>query len=204
MGTLPMLRHLVVPVLLGACLAPSALARPPEPPAAERAGLDRPGWSVAAENGCWLWNRYPRAGESVDFTGPCPAGPAEGEGEGTWRWTEEGRAATQRFGGTFRNGRLEGQGWQDLGEDGRYEGAFRNGVAHGQGVHVWPDGSRYEGLWEDDFPNGEGSYTDARGRVAGGWRSGCLFDGGALVMTIGRENAECEAFIPRLAPVLTP
>ncbi|WP_198374936.1 hypothetical protein [Neoroseomonas rubea] len=197
-------RRLACVLLLGLLMAPAALARPPAPPEAERAVPGRPGWSVAEDSGCWLWNKNPKEGETLAFTGPCPAGPADGEGEGVWRWTENGRAEVERFGGTLRDGRLEGQGWYEYGENERYDGAFRRNDFHGHGVHVWPGGGRYEGLWEDDFPHGQGVYTDADGRVAGMWRSGCFFEGGQLVMTIGREDAECVAFIPRLAPLLRP
>jgi hypothetical protein len=53
---MPMPRRLALLVLLGLCLAPMAFARPPAPPEAERAVPGRPGWSVAADSGCWIWN----------------------------------------------------------------------------------------------------------------------------------------------------
>jgi hypothetical protein len=196
---------------LPACLAlfallaaTPALARPPAPPEAERAMPGRPGWTAAEDSGCWIWNAEPRGIETLTFTGACPAGPAEGEGEGVWRWTEDGTAHVERFGGTLRDGRLDGRGYYDFGDGERYDGGFRANLFHGQGVHVWSGGRRYEGMWENDFPHGQGVYTDPDNRVAGMWRSGCFFEGGELVMTIGREDDECAAFIPPLAPPLAP
>lgn len=190
--------------LFALLLASPAVARPPAPPEAERGIPGRAGWTAAEDSGCWIWNEAPRGVETLHFKGDCPDGPANGPGEGAWRWTEEGKDHAERFGGTFRDGRLDGQGFYEFEEGERYDGGFRANLFHGHGVHVWPGGRRYEGMWEDDFPNGPGVYTDADGTVSGTWRSGCFFEGGALVMTIGREDEECAAFIPRLAPQLRP
>jgi hypothetical protein len=179
-------------LVLAALLAPlAALAQPPAPPDAERAAPGRAGWSVAPGTGCWLWNQVPREGEQLTFSGDCPQGPAEGPGEGEWRWVEDGRPVVQRFGGVLRNGRLHGPGYYAFGEEDRYDGAFREGLFHGHGVHVWPDDRRYSGEWRDDVPHGPGVYADADGTVTGTWRSGCLFDGDSLVMAIGRTDEEC-------------
>jgi hypothetical protein len=174
-----------------------AAAKPPAPPQGETAQPDRPGWAVATDSGCWLWNTAPNPDEVLVFTGTCPQGPAEGSGEGEWRWREEGRIIVERFGGTYRNGRIEGLGFIDYGDGERYDGAFRAGMFHGQGVYVWPDGRRFEGQWRDDLPDGPGVHTSPDATIRGVWRSGCLFDGATLLMAVGRERDECDALAPR-------
>lgn len=177
-------------------LAAPALARPPAPPEAERAAPGRDGWFVAEDSGCWVWGEQFPATTILRFAGPCPAGPAEGPGQGSWHLRAEGRDRSYRFGGTLRNGRLYGLGWYDYGEGGRYEGAFRSNQFHGHGVYVWENGDRYDGQWRGHLPDGPGIFATATEAWQGHWREGCLFDGARVVVALARDDEECAALAP--------
>ena len=182
--------------LLGLHTLRPAAAKPPAPPPGEVGQPGRPGWSVAADSGCWVWNDDPKPDEVLVFTGPCSQGPVEGAGQGEWRWTAEGRNMVQRFGGSFRDGRNDGPGFYEFGDGERYTGDFRAGAFHGEGAIVWSDGTRFEGQWRDDLPDGPGVYTSPDATVRGVWRAGCLFDGGTLLLAVARDRAECETLAP--------
>lgn len=178
---------------------PAPPPRPPAPPSDQIATPGRPGWTVDARNGCWVWNPNPQPGEAVTWSGRCPRGPAEGNGRGEWRWTAEGRAQVETFSGALRNGRLEGRGvvtwpngnrydgeWRDGRQHGRgvltgpngnrYDGEWRDDRQNGRGVFTWPDGSRSDGEWRDGRPDGSGTYTTSAGIYTGTWVGGCFRD----------------------------
>jgi hypothetical protein len=126
-------------------------SRPAPPRAAERAAPDRPGWSVDARSGCWVWNPRPRASETVSWSGACgPDGRATGRGVLEWRAPD---------GVT------------------RYEGEYRGGKKNGWGVITWASGLRYEGEWHDNKPNGPGAVISDGERYEGDWRNGCSRSG---------------------------
>jgi hypothetical protein len=178
--------HLIVAMLLVG-LGSAEAQRPPRPPAAILAQPDRPGWTVDARNGCWVWNADPHPDQVVVWNGPCPRGPAEGPGSGEWRNPRHGLRGVDRFSGVMRNGRLEGQGtyvwsygdryegeWRNGRRDGRgtfttfrggrLEGEFREDRANGPGIYIFPDGRRYEGSFVDDQRSGLGVLTWPDGR----------------------------------------
>ncbi len=202
---------LAVMTLLLAFAPVLAQARPAPPPPGSLAEPGRPGWTVDARSGCWLWNAMPQPGETVRWSGACPRGPAEGEGAGEWRVADGGTAWVASFSGTLREGRMHGQGsyrwangnryegeWRDgLGEprgtftvaDGTsYEGEFRAGRPHGRATQTWPSGDRYEGEFRDGRRHGQGTLTFADGRrYAGEWRDDAGHGQGTLTMPDGRR-----------------
>lgn len=88
----------------------------PAPPAEDlRAAPDRPGWSVDAPTGCWLWNPFPQPNETATWSGHRgPDGRASGRGEIVWR----------------HNGGVE-----------NYVGEVRDGTHHGFGRHIGANGA---------------------------------------------------------------
>ena len=209
-------------LLLTLLLAGPALAqpnrpaqpRPSAPPAETRAQPGRPGWAVDAQSGCWLWNPNPRPGATARWRGACPRGPAQGLGEAEWRWSEDGRPRLDRYAGTLRDGRVDGEGsitqangdfyqgglreWRPhgqgiaiLGNGNRYIGEFEDGLRHGQGSMLWANGDQYDGQWRGDLPDGPGSLMrGAEPALSGQWRGGCLRLSGRLVV-LDRALAGC-------------
>src|SRR5262249_5944772 len=143
----------------------AAQARPVPPPDDQRAVPGRPGWSVDAGTGCWVWNGDPHLDETVTWVGDCgPDGRATGQGIEEWRHGPQVR----RYEGEVRNGKAEGQGVDILANGDRYEGEFRDDKRHGRGIFVWANGDRYEGEFRDDTRNGRGVFTNTAGRLYGG------------------------------------
>lgn len=170
-------------------------ARPrPAPPAPESvAQPGRPGWTVDSRNGCWVWNPNPQPSETVTWSGACPRGPAEGQGAGEWRYTENGQPRVARFSGPRREGRMEGRGTYTDANGNRYEGEWRDGRRHGRGTQTWPNGSRYEGEWRDDRPDGYGEGYNAAQRAwfRGTWVGGCHRGADGRRAAVVRPLSEC-------------
>ena len=85
-----------------------------------------PEWITATNQPCKIWNPEPQPNESVTWSGECKDGYASGEG--TLRWTENGKP------------------------DVEFTGRYANGKRNGRGVIVTPDGKRIEGEWLNDTP----------------------------------------------------
>lgn len=88
-----------------------------------------PGWIMATNKPCKIWNPSPQPNESVTWSGPCKDGFASGKG--VLRWTENGKP------------------------DVEFDGEYANGKRNGPGVMTTPDGQRTEGNWVDDEPLAE-------------------------------------------------
>jgi hypothetical protein len=148
----------------------SAQARPAPPPVYLRAAPGRPGWSVDAGMGCWVWNSDPRPNDAVSWSGACgPDGLATGTGVEEWR--SEGQVS--RYEGEVRGGKAEGPGVYTFANGDRYEGEFRDDKRHGRGVFLWANGDRYEGEFRDNKRDGRGVFTNVGGsRYDGAWREG--------------------------------
>jgi hypothetical protein len=95
----------------------AAQAADPAPP---------PGWIVAKNHACKIWNPEPHANESVTWSGACKNGFASGKG--VLIWTENGK------------------------RDSEFDGEYANGKRNGPGVLITPDGKRIAGTWADDEP----------------------------------------------------
>ncbi|WP_426954908.1 hypothetical protein [Muricoccus radiodurans] len=201
-------------LLLAGTLAAQPAARPEPPPADGLAAPNRPGWTVDARTGCWVWNPSPKPGETVTWSGACPNGPAEGEGEGEWRHVENGVPWVELYSGNLRDGRLDGRGsvaspdgtgyqgdWRNARPHGRgvallprgvrYEGEFRDGNRSGRGIQTWPDGTRYDGEWRNGRADGTGTFTSRTGSFSGTWFQGCFIDGQGRIVAIERRLEDC-------------
>jgi hypothetical protein len=203
---------------LGVAVAQTRPAEPaqprPAPPAADSiASIDHPGWTVDAQNGCWIWNPNPQQEETVRWTGLCAEGPAQGEGVLAWTYTREGQRGDERYVGTMARGRMHGIGtylestgevyqgeFQDGREQGRglrifptgrYDGEWRQGRRHGRGVMFWINGNLFRGEFRDGLPDGPGEFYSVEGGwFRGNWSAGC-FREGDRVAAIGKPIEEC-------------
>ncbi|KAF7700773.1 MORN repeat-containing protein 5 isoform X1 [Silurus meridionalis] len=66
------------------------------------------------------------------------------------------------YSGTYKNGRMEGEGEYKLPTQTRYEGEMKDGMFHGKGVLHFPNGGKYEGIWENGICK-QGNYTFSDG-----------------------------------------
>lgn len=111
-----------------------------------------PGWIADERTGCKVWNVQPLPGQSVNWSGGCVNGLAQGTG--VLQWWLAGKA------------------------NGRYEGQYRAGKQNGRGTFTFASGNRYEGEWRDGKPDGQGTKTNTDGQVySGTWIHGCFRDG---------------------------
>lgn len=115
-------------------------------------------WIADARTGCQVWNPSPIPGETIEWSGACLNGKADGAGVLQWRVNG---APVQRFDGVFRVGRLNGKGSRvDFDREGRSyreEGDYVNGTLNGKGSKVFKNGSRDEGDYVNGSLNGKGS-----------------------------------------------
>ena len=166
--------------------------RPPAPRAETIAGPGVPGWVVDRANGCWVWNENPERGETVRWSGPCPEGPATGEGSVTWRVTENRRVRNSSYVGSLSEGRPDGRGVFIGPYGSRSEGSWRAGRQHGLGSSTAPSGHWYVGLWRDGRPDGQGEgFHPQMGSFVGIWADGCLKRADGSVWAVGRPVSEC-------------
>lgn len=94
-------------------------------------------WMIDDRNGCKVLNPDPLPNESVQWSGACKNGYAEGEGTQQW----------------FDNG-VPGQ---------KYIGSMSGGKRSGSGVYIWPDGMRFDGEFFNNKRNGFGKMVIPRG-----------------------------------------
>jgi hypothetical protein len=122
-------------------------------------------WIADPHSGCRVWVASPAGNETIEWTGACAYGFAQGRG--TLQWFVDGRPA-----------------WRD-------EGEFRDGKLGGAGIRIEPDGTRYEGFWRGSQAHGAGRYVTPAGDIFEGfWRNGCLRHG-ERHMQVGAAPTEC-------------
>ncbi|MBA2587692.1 MAG: hypothetical protein H0U98_03610 [Alphaproteobacteria bacterium] len=144
---------------------------------------------------CSLFSAGAAAGDTVNWTGSCVDGYAEGLGTATF--THDGQS--QIFTANFQHGVIPdghvitrwGAGWSYDGETvggrfqgagilttdtaDRFEGLWAGGKMNGFGLLRRANGERYAGDWKDDKPNGNGELFHADGtRLAGTFTDGKL------------------------------
>lgn len=123
-------------------------------------------WLLDTETGCRMWDWHPDLKDKAAWSGSCPTGKKEGRG--IVQWFEHGQRI-DRFEGTYRNDRREGEG--------RY---------------TWNDTDSYQGEYVNDVPQGQGTAHIAGEVFTGEWHNGCLSSGGRTV-AIGVPRTSCEA-----------
>ena len=181
-----------------AALALFCVAAGPPPEDQRMVPGGRGGFVSHGEGGCWLWASGLRAGVEItgaSWTGPCPEGPAEGEGRAVITWREDGNERAMIYDGSLRGGKNEGSGRLTItaGKQVRVmqEGQFRNDHFVSGRVEIPEAGVVYEGGWSLSHPNGRGKLV-IRGRVIeGNWANGCL-RGSRGWFAFTRPARECE------------
>jgi len=148
------------------------------------------------DESCTLFGPQAARGDTVNWTGACIDGYAEGLGTATF--THEGKPysfTANLVRGTVPDGHVIqrwGQGWSYDGEQvagrfhgwgilsteagDRFEGQWTDSKLNGFGVLLRANGERYVGDWKGDQPNGKGEFRLADGSTVNG-----LFVDGKLV-----------------------
>ena len=111
---------------------------------------------LTGEPGCYVWNDYLIPDQTVNWTGECAAGRAQGEGTLKWVWGDGEN--TSESTGSLADGTKQGD-WVERRSDGSVakQGPYKEGKKHGHWVHRMGDGTVYE----------EGPY--AKGKKHGHW-----------------------------------
>ena len=111
---------------------------------------------LTGEPGCYVWNDYLIPDQTVNWTGECAAGRAQGEGTLKWVWGDGEN--TSESTGSLADGTKQGD-WVERRSDGSVakQGPYKEGKKHGHWVHRMVDGTVYE----------EGPY--AKGKKHGHW-----------------------------------
>ena len=122
-------------------------------------------WLLDTQTGCRMWDWHPEPTDKAFWTGSCKGGLKEGKG--VVQWFEHG-LPIDRFEGTYRAGKREGQG--------RYE---------------WNDTERFIGSYVENVPHGFGTITVAGETLSGDWRRGCL-QAGDKVIAVGVARSSCQ------------
>jgi hypothetical protein len=82
-----------------------------------------PAWIADSKTGCKVWNPAPQARETIQWSGSCDAGYAQGRG--TLQWYENGKPG-DRYVGEYQAGKRNGHGVVTMGNGTRIEGDWRN------------------------------------------------------------------------------
>jgi hypothetical protein len=134
-------------------------------PAAEPEG----GW-IADAKGCKIYNPSPKPGETVQWSGPCKDGVAEGKG--VLEYSGAGKPGA-RYEGTLKRGKFDGRGRLKTADGAVYDGDWIEGAQEGYGEYTAPDGATFRGGWTAGKPDGPGVLTAADGKVTRGvWSKG--------------------------------
>ena len=141
-------------------------------------------WIKCNNNGCVLLDPYYRDGVTMEWSGNCSEGKADGFGilkkyqNGVWESTYEGefkkgiREGDGKFThvtGTvlecpFVNGQGIGQGTYDLGDGNSYEGEIVNYRQHGYGILKKANGAVFDGFFVSDRMY-TGKWTNYDGKI---------------------------------------
>jgi len=137
---------------------------------------------------CSLFSASASPGDTVQWTGACADGYAEGLGTATFTHDGQSQSFTANFvHGVIPDGHVItrwGQGWSYDGEtvggrfqgpgilttnaSDRFDGQWTDGKMSGFGVLLRANGERYWGDWKDDKPNGKGELRHADGTLVSG------------------------------------
>jgi hypothetical protein len=76
--------------------------------------------------------------------------------------TKDGEAVRlATYEGSWKNGRITGNGVYRWSDGSVYEGSFLDGRLHGVGRLSWPEGSVYDGMWVQGEMTGQGKFENA-------------------------------------------
>ncbi len=100
-------------------------------------------YATATNQTCMVYNQYPQVNETLEYTGECVEGYAQGMG--SMNWLIDGKAY-QTASGNLVRGKFEGICEMNMLDNPlAYKGMCENNVPHGQGKMTYKDGSNFEG-----------------------------------------------------------
>ena len=155
----------------------------------------RAGWQADKRANCKVWNPIPQAGETVEWSGTCTNGYADGGGQLTWKfatgnevWTVNMAAGKSGTGPykivTTHNGTTS-----------TWTGTFTNGIKTGVNVRTFADGNQFEGNWTNGQANGPSVYTTKDGeRQSVFAANGCIWSaevGGTFINSVDKNKNQC-------------
>jgi hypothetical protein len=126
---------------------------------------DNGNWLLDTQTGCRMWDWHPEPEDKVTWKGGCQGGLPDGSGEA--QWYEHGRPI-DRFVGTYRMGKREGEGH-----------------------YQWNEEVRFDGTYANDLPDGHGVLKIAGDTFAGDWKGGCFTGKDGRVVAIGVPRTTC-------------
>ncbi len=121
-------------------------------------------WIADPRSGCRAQDPMPLPKESIQWSGACRNGLAQGRG--TLQWYLEGQP-TERTEGEWQAGMLTGRALTVYPDGHRHEGEYRNGMPNGRGVTTFPNGNRLDVTYVDGKASGRGILTlgDGSGKL---------------------------------------
>lgn len=127
---------------------------------------------ISDDHGCKISKAFRKSDETVEWSGLCKSGFAEGNG--VVRWLTDGREKG-RDDGEFHSGKMHGNGRRGFDNGDYYAGLFADGVPSGIGLLRYSHGvrDRYTGEFRDGMPNGTGTlYLGDGTSYSGEFRNG--------------------------------
>jgi hypothetical protein len=171
-------RRCILPAL---ALILTAAAAPPPPEEQRMVPGGRAGFVTDGAGGCWVWaGGIPAGSEAImaSWTGPCPEGPADGDGRSVISWKVSGRERQMIYEGPLSGGKAQGRGTLTHYDDGQVtaveDGEFRDDYFARGRIEIRRNGLVYEGEWRRTQPHGHGRVTLNGQTFEGEWENGCL------------------------------
>ena len=126
---------------------------------------------VANRPDCYVWNGKVLKNERVVWSGQCNNGVADGHGEATWHWSDDGRKRTGT--GLYVNGKRHGYWAERFASDGVsfglvMEGSYKDDKRHGHWVLRFASGGVHEGPYVDGKKHGDWVQRSSYGGVSEG------------------------------------
>ena len=102
-------------------------------------------------SGCRLWTPYFHQDATVQWSGGCHAGLAEGPGVLTLKHSVAGETGDVevRIEGRYSGGKLNGRALVTYNNGARFEGEMKDGIRHGHGRYTNPGKAYYDGDYRD-------------------------------------------------------
>ncbi len=115
------------------------------------------GYYIDRHTGCRVWTPYFQQAATVQWSGGCKAGTAEGAGILTLTYHSAHESGVEtRVEGTYVNGRLNGRALVTYDDNSRFEGEVKDGVKNGRGRYTMVGMGYYDGNYRDGKWNGYG------------------------------------------------
>ena len=131
---------------------------------------------ITDSSGCKIYNPQPKENETVEWSGECVKGYADGSGKLEWFINKE---LIEVYEGDMSKGWASGEGTL-ISKDGyRYKGSWKKSTQSGFGIAETSDGYKYEGNWENGKQHGWGTLIQPNGEsISGEWVEGELVNTG--------------------------